>query len=99
MQRDGFQPAQPEDPLRGLLVPDILHAEDVKAIFRFQSISGARAAITAGRFGPYTRIGRRLVLRRESVLAHLAAEEEDPARDRGPRELPRRTESSGEGGP
>ena len=71
------------------MLPEVLLVEDIARFFGLKSLSAARRAIVAGRYGPYSRSGRRLVLRRESVLAHLADHEEDPSVRRGPRAIPR----------
>lgn len=70
---------------RALGMADIYLAEDIRDLFGFGSLDAAREAITAGEFGPYShsRGGDRLILRRVSVLAHLAAREVNP-RPRGP---------------
>ncbi|MCZ6691794.1 MAG: hypothetical protein O7H41_19580 [Planctomycetota bacterium] len=73
---------------RGLGMSDIYLAEDIARLFYFPSLDAARCAIRAGKFGPYSRLGKRLILRRRSVLDHLAEREVSP-RQLGPRILPK----------
>jgi hypothetical protein len=51
---------------------------DVALVFGLPSEDAARRAILRGDFGPYVRIGRRIVLRRDSMAAHLASREVRP---------------------
>lgn len=66
------------DPVNRALMPDLLTAEDVAAQLRV-SVGRARELIRAGRLGPYSRPGRRYILRRESVMRALEASEIDPS--------------------
>ena len=51
-----------------------LWIEDVSAILG-GGLAAARRAVQAGRFGPYARIGKRIVLRVESVREAISARE------------------------
>ena len=62
-------------------LPEVLHAEDLAAAFRIR-VSAARKRIARGDFGPRCKIGRRWVVRRESLLKHLAAQEALPRADK-----------------
>lgn len=67
-----------EDPLKRSLIPDILETEDLALHFRL-SRQRACELLKRGDFGPYARVGRRYVVRRESLLHALEAREVDPA--------------------
>lgn len=56
-------------------LPEILTAEDVAQVARV-SVSTARRQIRSGSCGPWTRMGRRLVVRREAFLEAIRAREE-----------------------
>lgn len=75
--------APPEAPptipnTRGLLLPDLARVEDVGALLGM-TVSGARRLILRGGLGPFVRVGRRIILRRESILAALREREVDPS--------------------
>ncbi|MHC4137572.1 MAG: helix-turn-helix domain-containing protein [Planctomycetota bacterium] len=63
-------------------LPEILHVEDLAAVFRMDPDS-ARRAVARGQFGRASKIGRRWVVRRSALMAHLRTqerqEEEPPA--------------------
>lgn len=61
--------------LRRAVWPELLFAPDVALALGLRTASAARRAILAGRLGPHVRIGRRLAVRRDSVVAHLRAQE------------------------
>lgn len=61
---------------RGLL-PELLHVEDV-AIALAVRPRIARRWISTGKLGPYCRIGKRLVLRRDALLEAITAKEKLP---------------------
>lgn len=56
-------------------LPEILTVEDVAQIAHV-SVSTARRQIRSGSCGPWTRMGRRLVVRREAFLEAIRAREE-----------------------
>ena len=64
-------------------LPEILHVEDLGAVFRMDEDS-ARRAVARGQFGPASKIGRRWVLRRAALMAHLEAQERDQAEEEPP---------------
>jgi hypothetical protein len=69
----------------GVLLPDLVRVRDLCALLDL-SPRAVRKGIRAGRFGPYSRCGRQIVIRREALLAALAEREVDP---RSPRAVPR----------
>ena len=84
---DAGSTPSPPDP-RGVLLPDLVRVPDLCA-FLDLSPRAVRKGIRTGRFGPYSRIGKQIVIRREALLAALAEREVDP---RSPRPLPRARE-------
>jgi hypothetical protein len=46
--------------------PQLLYVEDLALIFRI-GLAGARKGIRLGQFGPYLKVGRRLVVLRTSL--------------------------------
>lgn len=62
----------------GLVLPVILSAEDAAVHLHLKTLSAARRAIRSGRCGPYSRFGRRLLVRKESFLEALRAHEVNP---------------------
>lgn len=71
-------PSAPPPDLRRLRLPELILLADLVAASLFVSISGARRAVLRGDLGPYTKLGRRLVLRRDSLLEALEAREVRP---------------------
>ncbi len=65
--------------VRRACLPELLLVPDV-ALALSLSHSAARRVILRGDCGPYSRIGRRLAVRRESFLAALEARQVSPAR-------------------
>lgn len=58
-------------------LPEVLRVEDVAAVLGVKA-SAARKAVARGDCGPFVRLGRRMLVRRESFLASLAARESAP---------------------
>jgi hypothetical protein len=58
-------------------LPEVLRVEDVAAVFGVK-LGAARKAIVRGWCGPYSRVGRRLFVRRESFLAAFKSREVQP---------------------
>ncbi|MCC6738415.1 MAG: hypothetical protein IT452_05170 [Planctomycetia bacterium] len=58
--------------VKALRIPDVLDLGVVCLLFGFKTRSGARRAVVSGDIGPFFRIGRRIFLRRESILSHVA---------------------------
>ena len=56
-------------------LPEILIVEDLAVILKI-GLPAARALVRSGACGPFSRLGRRMVLRRDSFLATLEASEE-----------------------
>ncbi len=56
----------PDEPQGGL--PPFLLVEHIRIALGLKSASGARKMIRSGRLGPFSKIGRRMILRRESFL-------------------------------
>lgn len=59
-------------------LPLVMLPADVAAALGLKSASAARRAILRGECGPYSRRGRRLLLRREAFLEALRARETTP---------------------
>lgn len=70
---------------RALWLPDLVRVPDLARALELTP-RAVRAAIRRGTFGPFSKVGKQIVLRRESVLRALAEREMDPS---GPRTLPR----------
>ncbi|MHC4547170.1 MAG: helix-turn-helix domain-containing protein [Planctomycetota bacterium] len=68
-------------------LPEILHVEDLAAVFRL-TVDGARRAVERGQLGPACKIGRRWVVRREALRAHLKALERAQAPEEPPAPQP-----------
>lgn len=62
------------DSLRRGLLPELLATEDVALVLRV-GVSAAQKAISAGTLGPYSRIGRRIYVRREVLLEAIRSQE------------------------
>lgn len=69
------------------MLPDVLDLGAVAVAFGMTR-SGARRAVLRGDLGPYSRIGRRVFLRRDSILSALKAREVTPAPRPGPPPIP-----------
>lgn len=69
---------QSPDTARRATLPAILRAEDVAELVTGTTPRSARRLILSGALGPYLRLGRRLVVRRETMLAALEAAAVDP---------------------
>jgi hypothetical protein len=79
--RDEYRLTTPHgDAVRRAALPEVLLSPDIALLMGGVAASTARRAVLRGEFGPYLRIGRRLALRRESVLEALAAREVHPVR-------------------
>lgn len=69
--------SEPSDPpkyvpeLRRAALPEILFVPDLRLALGGVSESTVRRAVLRGACGPYVRLGRRLAVRREALLAHL----------------------------
>jgi len=61
--------------VESIYLPDILVAEELSSILRMTP-AGVRAALRAGRI-PGRRVGRRWLVSRTALLAHIAAGERD----------------------
>ena len=72
------QPSPHRDDVRRAVLPEILFVPDVRLALGYRSETAARRAIVSGTCGPYLRLGRRLAVRRESLLQSLADQEIDP---------------------
>ena len=59
------------------VLPEILLAEDIARLLGV-SVGAARKLIAKGDCGPFARVGRRLVIRREAFLESLREREEHP---------------------
>lgn len=81
MQRANFPPADPA--VSRAIWPELMFSGDVALALNLRSESAARRAIHSGRCGPFLRIGRRLAVRRDSLLDALAAREIRPPVDVG----------------
>lgn len=73
MPSEGMTRALTEVVLRATL-PLVMFVPDVALALQVTPAT-ARRAILAGRCGPYSRIGRRLVVRRDALLAAIAERE------------------------
>jgi hypothetical protein len=78
--------------VRRAVLPEILFTPDLALALGGITPSAARRAVLRGDCGPYLRIGRRIAVRRESLLAALAEREMGAALepDEGEPEAPRR---------
>ena len=72
-------PSPHDAAVRRACLPEILFVPDI-ALTLLLSHSAARRAILRGECGPYSRIGLRLAVRRESFLAALEARQVAPQR-------------------
>lgn len=72
------RPPTSDVPVRRAILPEICHAEDV-ALALGTSTPAARRLMRRGDCGPVARFGRRLVVRRDALLAAIAAREVDRA--------------------
>ncbi len=63
------------DPRTRVDLPLVMLPADVAAALGLKSTSAARRAILRGECGPYSRRGRRLILRREAFLEALQSRE------------------------
>lgn len=63
--------------LRQVVLPDLVCPDDLAGIFGVTPQT-ARRWVRRGYFGPFARVGSRLVLRRDSVLLAIEDAEEDP---------------------
>ncbi len=80
----GVGTAQRATPGAPPTLPDILGIEDVAAALRIAPKT-ARRLVTSGRIGPWARVGKRLYLTREALLAALARPSgQDPPPRRSP---------------
>gem|GEM_PF-4096647 len=68
-------------------LPEVLDLGDVASAFHMTR-SGARRAVLRGDFGPYSTIGRRVFLRRTSVLDTMVVRETKPTGRAGPPPVP-----------
>lgn len=64
--------------VQAIRLPEVLGLREIAAVFGFRTRSGARRAAIRGDFGAFARVGRKLIFRRESVLAALASREATP---------------------
>ncbi len=71
MSRTPRATAGPTRPVESIYLPDILVAEELSGILRMTP-AGVRAALRAGRL-PGRRVGRRWLVSRTALLAHIAA--------------------------
>lgn len=69
------------------LLPEVVLAEDI-ALALHVTPSAARCMVHRGELGAYLRLGRRLCVRRESLLAALQAREIVPPPPATPRDVP-----------
>lgn len=73
--------------LRTLRLPDLVRAPDLAALLHV-GVGAARRLITRGAVGAYCRLGRQLCVRRDSLMAALAAREVTPPAPPAPRDAP-----------
>src|SRR5262245_37123079 len=73
----GSAPYLDPETARRAALPEILLIADLALAFRMTP-SGTARAVHRGLFGPWGRVGRKIVLRRESVLATLRSREVAP---------------------
>ncbi len=67
----------PNETARRATLPEVLLSEDVATVLKITP-SSARRLIREGRLGPFVRLGRRLAIRKETFLDHLACGERSP---------------------
>jgi len=70
-------PTPHADTVRLACLPELIDDETLALALRM-SRRAARRELRQGRFGPYSRIGRRLFVRRESLLDAIASQERQP---------------------
>ena len=73
-ERPGGGDARPEDLLPRAELPEVLLSEDVAKLLRI-TLGAARKLIARGDCGPHSRLGRRLVVRRDTFLETLKIRE------------------------
>jgi hypothetical protein len=75
--RTDTAPSPFADDVRRACLPEVLLIPDLAAVLGVGE-SAARKAVLRGGCGPFVRLGRRIAVRRESFLAHLAEVETRP---------------------
>ena len=65
--------------VRRAALPEVMFIPDLALALQL-SLPAARRSVLQGRCGPYHRVGRRLVVLRENLLAALSGHPEGPSR-------------------